>query len=91
VAEPHTSPECVRYNLRHLVSLLKKAGRSGSATRRWPQGPRDGCGGLDFKQDWADHRPISRSSVKPRGAGDCMMNESWQEPGGAEISCAGSG
>jgi hypothetical protein len=41
--------------------------------------------------DWTNHRPISRSSVKPRDAGDCMMNESWQEPGRAEISCAGSG
>ena len=31
---------------------------------------------LDLEQDWADHRPISRSSVGPRRAGDCMMNES---------------
>jgi hypothetical protein len=44
---------------------------------------------LDFEQDWTDHRPISRSLVKPRKAGDCIINESWQGPGGAEISCAG--
>ena len=31
---------------------------------------------LDFEQDWADHKLISQSSVKPR-TGDCMMNESW--------------
>jgi hypothetical protein len=53
-----------------------KEGRSGLATQRWPQAPRDGYSGLDFKQDWTDHKPISRSSVKPRDAGDCMMNES---------------
>jgi hypothetical protein len=40
---------------------------------------------IGFRVGLDDHRPISRSSVKPRDAGDCMMNESWQEPGGAEI------
>ncbi len=70
--------------------LNSEKGRS-IGLQRWPQAPRDGCGGLDFEQDWTDHRPISRSSVKPRKAGDCMMNESWQEPGGAEISCGGPG
>jgi hypothetical protein len=57
--------------------------------RRWSQAPQDGCDGLDIEQDWTDHRLISRSSVKPRKTGDCMMNDSWQEPGGAEVSCAG--
>jgi hypothetical protein len=32
--------------------------------------------------DWINYRPISRSLVKPRNAGDYIMNESWQEPGG---------
>ena len=36
-----------------------------------------GCDGLNFEQDWADHRLISRSSAKPERAGDCIMNESW--------------
>jgi hypothetical protein len=59
-------------------SLTSAKGRLfGSAMRRWPQALRDGCDALDFEQDWADHRPISRSSVKPRRTGDCMMNESW--------------
>jgi hypothetical protein len=79
VAGPYAPPEWVRHNLRRGVSLLQREGRLASATRRWPQAPRDGCGGLDFEQDWTDHRLISRSSVKPRKVGDCMMNESWQE------------
>jgi hypothetical protein len=32
---------------------------------------------LDLEQDWADHRLMPRSSVKPRRIGDCTMNESW--------------
>jgi hypothetical protein len=28
----------------------------------------EGCDGLNFEQDLADHRPISRSLVKPRDA-----------------------
>jgi hypothetical protein len=74
--------EWARHNLRRGVSILQREGCSGSATRRWRQASRDGYGGLDFEQDWTNHRPISRSSVKPRDAGDCIMNESWQEPGG---------
>ena len=85
VAGLYAWPEFVRNNLRRGVSLLQREDRLGPATRGWPQAPRDGCGGLDFEQYWTDHRPISRSSVKPRKAGDCMMKESWQEPGGAEI------
>ncbi len=34
--------EWARHNLRREVSILKREGRSGSATRRWPQAPRDG-------------------------------------------------
>lgn len=85
--------DCMRawHNLRCGVSILQNEGRSGSAAQRWPQASWDGCGGLDFEQESTDHRPISRFSVKPRNAGDCMMNESWQEPGGAEISCAEPG
>ena len=45
---------------------------------------------MDFEQDWADHRPLSRSSVKLWRTRDCMMNESWKDPKGAEISCAGA-
>jgi hypothetical protein len=69
-------PEKIRPNLRHNVSLLQRAGCSDSAMQRWPRTPRDGRVLLDFEQDWDDHRPISRSSVKPRRTGDCMMNVS---------------
>jgi len=56
---------------------VQKAGRLGSAMQRWPQAPGDGRDALDLEQDWADHRRVSRSSVKLRRAGDCMMNEPW--------------
>jgi hypothetical protein len=75
-AELYTLLEYVRCNLRHLVSLLQREGRLGSATWRRLQAPWDGCGGLDFEQDWTDYRPISRSSVKLRDARDYVMNES---------------
>ena len=58
--------EWARHNLRRGVSILQREGRLGSATRRWPQALWDGYGGFDFEQDWTDHRPISRSLVKPR-------------------------
>jgi hypothetical protein len=58
-------------------SRLQRAGRLGSAMRGLPQAPGDECDVLDLEQDWADHWPISRSSVSPRRAGDCMMNEPW--------------
>ena len=32
---------------------------------------------MDFEQDWADHKLISRSWVKLRRAGDCRTDESW--------------
>jgi hypothetical protein len=32
---------------------------------------------IGFRAGLADHRPISRSSVKPRRTEDYMMNESW--------------
>jgi hypothetical protein len=51
-------------------SLLQREGRLGSAVRTWSPALRDGCDALDFEQDWADHRPISRSSVKPRKTGE---------------------
>jgi hypothetical protein len=70
VAGSQALPEWARHNLRRGVSILQREGRLGSATQRWPPAPRDGCGGLDFEQDWTDHRPISRSSVKPRDAGN---------------------
>lgn len=73
------------HNLHCGVSILQREGRSGSAMRTWPQPPRDRCSGLDFEQDWTDHRPISRSSVKPGDARDCIMNESWQELREVEI------
>jgi hypothetical protein len=49
VAGPYAPPEWVRHNLRCGVSILQREARSGSATRRRPQAPRDGCGGLDFR------------------------------------------
>lgn len=73
------------------LSILQRKGRSGLAMQRWPQAPRDRYNRLDFEQDWTNHKPISRSSVKPRDARDYIINESWLEPGGAEISCAGLG
>jgi len=45
--------------------------------QRWSQAPRDRCDAFGFRAGLADHRPISRSLVKPRRTGDCMMNESW--------------
>ena len=57
--------------------FCQKAGRLGSAMRKWPQLHWIDIIHLDFKQDWADHRPVSQSSVKPRRTRDCMMNESW--------------
>jgi hypothetical protein len=77
VAGPYALPEWLRHNLRRGVSLLQREGRLGSAMRRRPQAPRNGCGGLDSEQDWTDHRPISRPSVKLRNAGDCMTNKCW--------------
>jgi hypothetical protein len=35
--------------MRDVVSLLQRAGRLGSAMRRWPQAPPDRCNALDFK------------------------------------------
>jgi hypothetical protein len=32
---------------------------------------------LNFEQDQADRRPISRLSVKPRKTRDCIINKSW--------------
>jgi hypothetical protein len=62
-----------RHNLRCRVSILQREGRLGRDDRTL-----HGIGGrLDFEQGWTDHRRISRSSVKPRRTGDCMMNESW--------------
>jgi len=91
MAGPQAPPEWARHHLRRGLSILQREGRSGLAMQRWPQALQDGCGGVDFEQDWTDQRPISRSSVKLRKPGDSMMNEFWQEPGGAEISCAGPG
>jgi hypothetical protein len=83
----HQNEYGIRSNLRCGVSILQREGRLGRDIRKL-----HGISSrLDFEQDWTDHRPISRSSVKPRKTGDYIINESWQEPGGAGISCTGSG
>jgi hypothetical protein len=59
-------------------SLTSAKGRSfGLSYAEMATSSTGGGVALDFEQDRADRRPISRSSVKPRRTGDCMMNESW--------------
>merc|ERR1711964_488166 len=62
----YAPPEWGEHNLCRGISLLQWESRLALSTRRWPQAPGEGCGGLSFEQHWSDYRLISRSSVKPR-------------------------